>query len=201
MKVIGITGGTGAGKTTALNVLREYGAEVIDCDALYHELLRTSGEMRDEITARFGDVFTDGTLDRKKLGAVVFGDAAALEELSAITHRHVVRAVRGIVSASRERGLPAVAIDAIALVEAGLTADCDVTVAVTAPAEIRMRRIMRRENISEEYARKRITAQKLDSFYEQNCTYVLVNDFASQEGFELCCRELFNKIFGGDNNG
>ena len=77
MKVIGITGPTGAGKTTALNALTALGGEIIDADAVYHELTETSAPLRQELTARFGPVYQDGHLERKKLGAVVFQDPLA----------------------------------------------------------------------------------------------------------------------------
>ena len=92
MTVIGITGPTGAGKTTVLNVLRDMGGAVVDCDALYHELLRRDISMQNELKARFGqDIFDENDgLRRKALGVIVFEDQSALEDLNAITHRHVV---------------------------------------------------------------------------------------------------------------
>ena len=80
MTVIGITGPTGAGKTTVLSVLRDMGGAVADCDAVYHELLRTSAPLREELRSRFGGAIFDkaGDLRRKELGTVVFGDPAAL---------------------------------------------------------------------------------------------------------------------------
>ena len=84
MKIIGITGPTGAGKTTALNALTSLGACVIDADAVYHRLLEESLPMREALTARFGDIGDGaGGIDRKKLGNVVFMDPAALAELNA----------------------------------------------------------------------------------------------------------------------
>ena len=81
--ILGITGGTGCGKTTLLNVLKERGAVVLDCDAIYHELLRTDGALREASAGAFGPVFAaDGGLDRQKLGNLVFGDPAALETLN-----------------------------------------------------------------------------------------------------------------------
>lgn len=87
MHIIGLTGGTGTGKTTALNVLSEMGALCLDCDEVYHELTNTSAALREAIERRFGSVYgADGRLDRKKLGQVVFSDPRALGELNLITH-------------------------------------------------------------------------------------------------------------------
>ena len=161
MKVIGITGPTGAGKTTALNALVSLGGRIIDADAVYHTLTRTSQPMRQELEARFGPVYTpQGELDRKKLGAVVFQDPQALADLNAITHRYVGQAVAQQVAEAEADGVPVVGIDAIGLLESSLVNHCHRTVAVTAPEELRVKRIMAREGISEEYARLRVAAQK-----------------------------------------
>ena len=195
MTVIGITGPTGAGKTTVLNVLKELGGVVADCDAVYHELLRANGPMRDELRARFGpEIFdADGDLRRKELGAIVFGDETALADLNAITHRHIVAELERRIAQARAEGRPAIALDAIALLESGAGDLCDVTVAVTAHEETRARRIMAREGISEEYARARIAAQKPSAWFEQRCTHTLRNDW-TREALEQRARTLFEQI-------
>lgn len=196
MKIIGITGPTGAGKTTALHALEELGGRAADCDAVYHELLVGNEPMRQELRERFGDdVFlADGTLDRKALGAVVFEDGQALADLNAITHKYVGMAVDEFIEREQKAGTSAVAIDAIALIESGLADRCHCTVAVTAPDEIRVRRIMAREGISEEYARLRVNAQKNEEWFRANCTYVLVNDCADAAAFQARARALFEQI-------
>jgi len=195
MTVIGITGPSGAGKTTVLGVLEELGAAVIDCDALYHRLLREDAALLEGIRARFGPAVFDseGNLDRKALGGVVFHDPAALAELNRLTHAAVLAALDGLLDRARAEGRPAAAIDAIALIESGAAARCAVTVAVTAPAEVRVRRLMAREGVSEDYARARIAAQKPDRFYEENCGFVLHND-GTPEDCRRQARDLFHTI-------
>ena len=105
MKVIGITGPTGAGKTTALNALRSLGGQIIDADAVYHDLTRSSPALRAELEARFGPVYNGETLDRKKLGAVVFQDQKALADLNAITHKYVAQETAALRRPVR-RGFP-----------------------------------------------------------------------------------------------
>ena len=195
MTVIGITGPTGAGKTTALRELERLGGAVIDCDAVYHRLLETDPALQDELEARFGALRDEtGAIDRKKLGAVVFRDAAALTDLNAVVHPYVTRAVRALLQEAERQKRPAAAVDAIGLFESGLDRLCDVTLAVTAPPETRIRRIMAREGISEEYARSRVSAQEPDEFYTGRCGHTLVNDCASAEAFAARARALFLRI-------
>jgi L-threonylcarbamoyladenylate synthase len=169
--IIGITGGTGCGKTTLLNSIRKLGGQVIDCDEVYHRLLRHDEAMLSAIETRFPGVVEKGALNRKKLGAIVFNDEQALQDLNAITHAAVKQAVL-----QEMPPVPSlIAIDAIALFESGLAGLCDVTVAVTAPVEDRVKRLMNRDNISEDYARSRIAAQHTEDWFRQRCDHVLEN--------------------------
>ena len=169
--IIGITGGTGCGKTTLLNCIRDAGGMILDCDAIYHELLASDRNMLDAIEERFPDTVEDGRLNRKKLGSIVFSDTAALEDLNRITHSAVKQEVL-----RRLNTKPALAaIDAIGLFEGGLAEFCHVTVAVTAPTEQRVQRLIARDGISEDYARSRITAQKSEEWFRSRCDAVLEN--------------------------
>ena len=195
MKVIGITGPTGAGKTTALNALRGLGTEVIDADAVYHELLRESGELKAALVAAFGPGILDGDgqVDRKALAGAVYPDR--LPELNSITHPFVVAEIDRRIAAARRSGKPAAAIDAIALIESGLGEWCDVVVSVLAPLEVRIGRIMARDGIDEGYARRRALAQKGEDFFRSHSDYVLENgEGDTPEAFEAEARALFQKI-------
>lgn len=196
MTVIGITGPTGAGKTTALHALADLGAAVIDCDGVYHDLTENSAPMLDELRRRFGDgIFdSDGALQRKVLGTIVFGDEGSLADLNAITHRYVNDEVDRRLDQARGEGRPAAAVDAIALLDSDLRDKCHCTVAVTAPDEVRVRRIMARDGIGEEYARLRLAAQKPVEYFEHNSDYTLRNDGEDPAEFYRRARALFESL-------
>ena len=193
MVVFGITGGTGCGKTTALNQISLLGGLVIDCDEVYHRLGATSVDLREKLTARFGDVYDDGVLNTKKIGQVVFYDPQALLELNAITHGAVAEETARLLREYAMEGGRLAAVDAIALIESGMAEKYRPLVGILAPVEERVRRIMARDSIDEDYARHRIASQKSDSFYREHCDYILVND-STQEAFAAKARQYFMEV-------
>ena len=157
MMVLGITGPTGAGKTTALEVLAEMGFEIVDCDALYYQLLRADESLRRALEEAFGPVFLpDGSLDRRAVAKRVFGDPSELAKLNSIVFPAVSGAVEQKIRECSQKGL---AIDAINLVESGMGRLCRATVAVTASPDVRLRRIMARDGLTEDQARARMAAR------------------------------------------
>ena len=180
--IIGITGGTGCGKTTLLDVIRAKGGLVLDCDEIYHELLRTDTNLLAAIEARFPGTVREGALQRKELGAIVFNDKAALKDLSRITYRFILPAIQQKLAQPGDLK----AIDAIGLFEGKLDALCDLTVAVTAPEDCRVQRLMSRDGITEEYARSRIAAQRPQAEFSALCDHTLVND-GTREDFQKKC--------------
>ena len=175
--ILGITGGTGCGKTTLLQLIQQRGGLVLDCDEIYHQLLISDRALLEALHQRFPLAFSDGSFDRKKLGSIVFADARALRDLNAITHS----AVRQEVERRLEDAPPLAAIDAIGLFESGLNRLCDLTVAVTAPEEARVQRLMQRDSISPEYARSRIAAQPSARWFAERCDAVLENNGTAEE--------------------
>lgn len=188
--IVGLTGGTGAGKTSALAALEDLGGTVLDCDAVYHQMLRTDPALREAITAAFGPVFCpDGSLDRQKLGTLVFSDHAALDRLNTIVYEYLPPELL-----RRAQGHTLVGLDAISLMESGLGRLCACTVAVLAPAEDRVRRIMARDGISEDYARLRISAQQPDAFYRERCSHILENNCATPAQVREQARIFFRSM-------
>ncbi len=195
MIIIGITGPTGAGKTTLLREVEKLGGAVIDCDTVYHEMLASDTALQSSLERAFGPL-RDGTgkIDRKKLGAVVFHDPEKLEALNSIAWGTVTDRVRTLLEAYCGQGRALAAVDAIALLESPLKELCQLTVAVLAPPEVRVKRIMAREGISEDYAWARVKAQKPDGYFSQNCDYTLINDCSDAEGFSQKARALLEEL-------
>ena len=193
LTILGITGGTGCGKTTALRTLEELGALIIDCDAVYHGLLMENKEMLAEIDSAFPGVVIDGVLDRKALGAVVFSDTEALARLNGITHSYVGREIDRLLESWALSGGRLAAIDAIELFGGNLARRCKATFAVLADRDKRIERIMARDGITREYAALRVDAQKPDSYFEEKCDYILKNN-STEEEFREKCRSKFLEV-------
>ena len=189
--ILGITGGTGSGKTSALNAIRDLGGTVIDCDAVYHKMVAENQELRHAIEVKFHGVFnSDGSLNRKKLGELVFENKERMEQLNEVIYRFLVPEVQRLC----QEGGDLVAIDAINLVESGVDSICDKTIAITAPMELRVRRITARDGIDERYARMRISAQKSDEFYRGKCDYELSNTAETAEAFQSAAQIFFQRL-------
>jgi dephospho-CoA kinase len=201
MTVIGVTGGTGAGKTSALRALERMGAHVIDCDEVYHGLLADCGEMAREIAERFPDAASPDGIDRRALGRVVFGDPGELEALNEITHGYVRAEVGGRLERCAEGGCTLAAVDAVALVESGIHELCDIVVGIVAPARLREARVTARDGIDAASARARIDAQRTEAFFRENCDRILVNDYADAAVFEKVCGAFFGDIITKYNSG
>ncbi len=186
--ILGITGGTGCGKTTLLKLLEQQGGMVIDCDKVYHQLLKTDRTLLQQIETRFPGVIREDTLDRKRLGSIVFADPKALQDLNAITHKAVKKEVLKLL----ETAPALVGIDAIGLFEGGLAELCQLTIAVVAPEQARIARLMAREGISKDYAAARIAAQRPQEEFSALCDVTLVNN-GSLEDFQNKCLAFFRE--------
>ena len=180
MFVIGITGPSGAGKGVLSNILSSLGMLVIDADNVYKDIIAPPSRCLDELVCTFGSEILniDGSLDRKSLAKLVFGEENhdKLLLLNTITHKYVVQNIRETVEACRLHGEKACVIDAPLLIEAGLCSDCNVTIAVLADKAVRQERIVSRDGIPLEAAMSRINSQKDDEFYTSNTDHTIYND-------------------------
>ncbi len=157
---IGITGPIGCGKSTVAGWLEELGATLVDADEVAREATAVGEPALDAVFDRFGEGYRqpNGTLDRAALGRLVFSDPAALADLEAIVHPAVRARIEAAVAVAEEAGTPAIAIEAIKLVEGGLAATCDEVWLVMCDADRQRERLLARGS-NEEEAAQRIAAQ------------------------------------------
>lgn len=179
--VIGLTGQTGAGKSTAADILREKGYYIIDADALARKAVE-SRAVKDSLCARFGsDIMTGGELDRKELARRAFASPDATAALNAITHPEITRLAVCEIHKAQESGAKAAVIDAALLFESDLACLCGKTVCIAADDAVRMRRIIERDNLSETDALLRIGAQPPQEFYADRSDIIIDNG----DGYDL----------------
>lgn len=182
MRVIAITGGIGAGKSTVTNLFRELGACVVDADAISRALTAPGGEALPELRETFGDaVFRpDGTLDRAALAKRVFQEESELARLNAVLHPRITRRILTELNRLREAGAEVALLDVPLLFEAGMDRLADTVLCVTASEATRVQRVCARDGISPEEARSRIQRQNPMERTEALSDYVLANDGALQ---------------------
>ena len=178
---IGVTGPSGAGKGAFSACLARRGLPVIDADAVYHELLTPPSPCLDALVDRFGVniLRSDGSLDRSAMAALVFaeGDAAkqAKADLERISHTFVTERIQKKLQDMAVSGTLAAVIDAPLLIEAGLTSDCDIVVAVLADRDVRLARLRQRDDRPDEALNARLDAQPADDFYRRHADVVVLN--------------------------
>ncbi len=181
MKIIGLTGQSGAGKGAVCSAFAKHHIPAVDTDCVYHEILKERGACTDELVERFGTAILDanGLVDRRALGAIVFGSEDKEQSLSAlnrITHKYVMEKTMSLVREWEKKGAKAVIIDAPQLFEAKADRVCDVVIGVLADRELRIGRIIARDGITREQALLRIDAQHEDAYYRTHCDYILENN-------------------------
>jgi dephospho-CoA kinase len=161
MIVIGLTGGIGTGKSEAARILQDLGAVVINADQVGHSAYTPHSEIWSEVVQAFGrDILdTNDEIDRRKLGAIVFSDSAQLERLNRIMHPRMARMVQEQIDGLRENGAPVVVVEAAVLFEAGWDSLVDEVWSTAAPEETVVARLVVRNGLPEDEARKRINAQ------------------------------------------
>lgn len=187
MKVIGLTGGTGSGKSVVSKSLASAGAVVIDADRIAHEIILKGEPAYTEIVNFYGTEILDaeGNIIRKKLGEIVFHDAKKLAFLNQCTHKYICAEVdRQIAAAKQAAVAKEIVLDAPLLLEAGLESRCDAVWVVYAEPEVRAKRVMERDGVSYALAKARIANQKSWEEYKQAASVVIDNsgDIAYLQG-------------------
>lgn len=201
-KVIGLCGRSGSGKTTVCATAAELGIMSVDTDRVYRELTApasdgTPSELVRLIRDRFGEsvVCPDGTLDRRALAGIVFGEGneGNLADLNRITHERILAETERRIEEYFSKGAAGVIVDAPALFESGFDKKCDVILCVSAPDDILVERIMNRDHISEEAALKRLSSQISAKELKEKADFVIEND--GRADLSGVAKAVFEKIF------
>lgn len=175
MFILGITGPTGAGKTTISRMFEENGIKVVDGDILARKIVEPGSPALFQLTDAFGKdiLMEDGTLNRKKTAEIVFSDPQKLAILNRITHHYIKKEF--LKTASEYEG-DIIGFDGAAILESDVKDLCDKILSVVADPDIRLNRIISRDNISENDAKLRISSQKNNEFYIENSDFLVYNN-------------------------
>ncbi len=197
LKVVGLCGGSGSGKSTVCSVFEQHGVPTIDTDAIYHELTSHDSECLRELVLAFGDeIVRDGALHRPTLAAIVFAkdsDKSLRDKLNKITHKHVLDEVRRRLAELESLGALLTVVDVPLLFESGFDKECDAVIAVVADTDVRVERIIARDSITREHALARISAQYANEWLIEHSDHVIDNNTTTDELAKQIC-EIINKI-------
>ncbi|MDD4876396.1 MAG: dephospho-CoA kinase [Dehalococcoidales bacterium] len=195
MKVIGLTGGIGSGKSTVAQFLVELGAVLLDADKTGHEVFQTGTEGWQEVVATFGRriLTSDENVDRKKLGEIVFDDSESLSRLNQIMHPRIFNMIKTQLEKYRQQGIKVVIIEAPLLFEAGWASLADEIWVTTAPEATILKRLKKRSGLSKAKSLARISSQ-LPSPERTSRADVIINTDCSLVELKLKIKKLWQKL-------
>lgn len=194
MKIIGITGSSGSGKTTVSKILsKELKAKRINADQVVKQLQQKGNKYYEEIVQVFSQEILqeDGNLDRKKIAEIIFQDESKKEKLNQLTYKYVVEKIKEQINRTKEEYI---IIDAPLLIESKLNEICDTIIAVTSSKEEQIKRISKRDNVEEKHAELRLNAQKDNKFYKLYADYIVENNGGNYDEFMGRVRSLVQKL-------
>lgn len=176
MKVIGITGSSGSGKSTVADILgKELKAKIINADQVVKQMQKKGNKYYEKIVEEFGTKILkqDGSLNREKIAETIFQDETKKEKINKLTYKYVVEEIKEQVKNSKEEYI---IIDAPLLIESKLNEICDIIIAVISNKQEQIERICKRDNLDENKAKIRLNAQKNNEFYKENADYIVENN-------------------------
>jgi len=194
-RVIGLTGGIGSGKSTVSRFLAELGAVIIDADKIGHEVYRPDTDTWRQLVKTFGSgiLAADNTIDRKKLGVIVFGNKQELQRLNAIIHPQITEEIKKRIAECQRQGVKVIVLDAPVLLEANAKNLVDEVWVVVADEEKVIKRAAARTGLSEQQIRDRIYSQLPNAERTKDARVVINND-GSNEDLGEKIKELWEQI-------
>ncbi len=192
MRVFGITGGSGSGKTTFSKIMSELGVYIIDTDVIAHRITEKGEECLKELADYFGnDILNDGgELNRKRLAQLAFADSESTEALNRITHKYIKEETIRLIE---QTDSDIVGIDGAVIIGSNIQPLCEFIVSVISEKEVRMQRLKERDNLSDEQINLRLSAQPDDKFYIENSLYIIYNNGDLKE-LQRQAQQLYKRI-------
>ncbi len=197
MKIIGVTGNIGSGKTIISEKFKEENSCVINADKVGHKILEYKKYAYEEVVEQFGEtiLIDNKKIDRKKLGEIVFNNKNKLAKLTLITHKYIVKYILETINIEKEKGYEFLVIDAPLLIDVGMEKLCDYVIVVTSNDDDRIKRIMERDLVSKELAIKKMKSQKTKDELIKYGDYVIENIGTIHE-LEKKTIKLINELRG-----
>lgn len=192
---VGLTGQSGAGKTTVSEIFKNHGFSVINCDTAAREAVLPETECAKELEEKFPQLFIGGKLDRKKAASLLFSDRALLDSYNSVIFPHIITLINSKIKIEEENGARYILLDAPTLFEAGIDKKCDCVVSCIADRSIRINRIMNRDSLTYELAEKRLASQKSEKFFIENSDYIIENSGEINKAISSA-EAVINKIKG-----
>ena len=195
--ILGLTGGIASGKSTADAFFEKMQIPVIDCDQIAHDILKTGNQGYEKVIKQFGSevLNTDSSLNRSKLGQIVFNDEKQLEILNEITHPLIFTEIQAKIALNKAKKSPIIVVDAPVLFESNGQKYCDRTLLIAIPEKLQLERLMQRDHLSQGAALKRINSQMPLKQKEKLADYVITNT-GSRKDLEIKLEELLLEIKG-----
>lgn len=195
--ILGLTGQSGAGKTTLYSVAENMGFSVINCDEVVHNIYQKPKAIKLLSNAFSNSIVEDGKINRKKLAEIAFRDKALTERLNKTVFPIILEEIKQIIKLSNS---DKIMLDAPTLFESGADKMCDYTIGILADKQARTDRIISRDGITSQDALVRIEAGKSDEFFIEKCSSIIYNN-SDKNTFEKEFTKLLKSIIGGKNNG
>ncbi|MBE6839918.1 MAG: dephospho-CoA kinase [Ruminococcus sp.] len=193
--VVGLTGQTGAGKSTVSKVFAENGFSVINADKIARLVVEKGSKCLAELEESFGDgiINENDELNRKALASIVFSDSKKLELLNTITYPYITREILKQIDSLSAQGELLILLDAPTLFESRADDFCELIISVIAHTDLRQQRIMERDSLTSEQALKRMNSQLTESFFIENSDFIIKNNKSMKNVFDIS-KEVSDKI-------